>query len=142
MWSFTFPLGSYANAWSNLSRDLRNEGMRGWAATTTVAVLLIWLFCAAMTAWLGFWKGELFSTPGLENCVSKEIKEHEAEGEKQPGGGKRYQYNGTYAMSRPGVQDEEVGREGIRGSANGQSTSTEQNVSANQRLNGSHSTPS
>ncbi|KAI9824898.1 MAG: hypothetical protein M1832_001503 [Thelocarpon impressellum] len=70
-WSFTFPLGAYANAVSVLARELRNDGLRGWAATCTVAVMLLWVFCAVGTVHKGFWKGELFYAPGLEGWIAE-----------------------------------------------------------------------
>lgn len=136
MWSFTFPWACYANAWSNLSRDLRNDGMRGWAATNTVGVLIIWLFCALMTAYLGFWKGELFSAPGLEDWLHKERGSEEGGDQ---GAGKQHRYDGTYTMPQPGTGDEEDGRKEGDGEANGQSSSRDQNESANQRQNGNSS---
>ncbi|EON67093.1 hypothetical protein W97_06346 [Coniosporium apollinis CBS 100218] len=79
MWGLTFPIASYANAWSYLSRDLRNDGMRGWAATTTVAVVVIWLVLALITTWLGLFKGELFNEPGLEEWIPQEKRDEETE---------------------------------------------------------------
>jgi len=76
-WSLTFPWGSYANAWSYLSRDLRNDGMRGWAATHTVIVLLIWVVLALLTVWLGAIKGEMLKAPGLEEWIGEEKRRDE-----------------------------------------------------------------
>lgn len=71
LWSLVFPLASYTNAWAVLSRDFRNDGMRGWAAFNTMLVTILWLFCAVMTTYLGFWKGSLFSAPGLDDWLGK-----------------------------------------------------------------------
>lgn len=99
MWSFVFPLASYANAWSFLSRDLRNDGMRGWAAMITMLATITWLFCALCTTYFGLYQGSLFNAPGLEEWIG----DPDQEGKK---GRKAHQSNGTYSMGEP---DEEKG---------------------------------
>lgn len=106
-WSIVFPIASYANAWSFLSRDLRNDGMRGWAATFTMIATIAWLFCAVMTTYEGFWKGSLFSAPGLEDWVGD--KEDQDEDSRN---GRRDNWNGTYTLPDPSQKskvDEEAG---------------------------------
>ncbi|KAK5065343.1 hypothetical protein LTR84_001181 [Exophiala bonariae] len=71
-WSFVFPCGVYANAWNLMSTNLRNEGLKGWAASCTVAVVLLWLFCASMSFWKGVWQGKLFFAPGLQGSLEKQ----------------------------------------------------------------------
>lgn len=128
-WGFTFPFATYANALSFISKDLRNEGLKGWAATCTTTVILFWLLCAAGTVYKGFWKGELFYAPGLEGWVfdhehdgeaaQKEQSENEdGEGE-QSNGTSRTELDqmqsrqrttnasGTYSVTRPSPEDEE-----------------------------------
>ncbi|KAK3081495.1 hypothetical protein LTS18_006063 [Coniosporium uncinatum] len=127
MWSFTFPWASYATAWAILSRDLRNDGMRGWTAFNTVAVILIWLYCAVETVYYGFWKGSLFFAPGLEEWVGDEDDE-ESKNKKQESqkGGRTMKSNGTYDFRRPSAQDEENGSK-VNGqaSASGNSNGSE-----------------
>ncbi|KAL1305811.1 hypothetical protein AAFC00_003973 [Neodothiora populina] len=94
-WSLVFPLASYANAWSLLSRDLRNDGMRGWAATFTVITTVLWLFCSMMTCYHGFWKGSLFTAPGLEDWLGDRDDQDE-----ESRGGRRDNWNGTYTLSQ------------------------------------------
>lgn len=116
MWSFVYPLGSYSNGWSDTSRDLRNSGMRGWAATLTVATIIMWLFCALMTTYLGFWEGSLFSAPGLEEWIVDE-------GEGGDGGekieGRTDSYNGTYVIDSSDTEEKDQ----ERGESTGQSSS-------------------
>lgn len=52
-WSFVFPCGVYANAWNLLGTNLRNDGLKGYGAACSVATLLLWLFCAVMSAYTG-----------------------------------------------------------------------------------------
>ena len=68
-WGFTFPLGVYALGLSTLSKDIRNSGFRGYAAAISVLTILLWVLCAVGTIYKGFWKGELFYAPGLENWI-------------------------------------------------------------------------
>ncbi|SLM36034.1 Voltage-dependent anion channel [Lasallia pustulata] len=68
-WAFTFPLGVYALGLSNLSKDIRNNGFKGYAAAISVLTVLFWLMCAVGTVYKGFWKGELFYAPGLEDWI-------------------------------------------------------------------------
>ena len=130
-WGFTFPFATYANALSTISKDLRNEGLKGWAATCTTTVVLFWLLCAVGTVYKGFWKGELFYAPGLEGWVFEH--EHEREGnqkkhndkaqpakstarlqlEKMQSRQRTTNASGTYSITRPGPEDEE-GREDSR----------------------------
>ena len=72
-----FPWASYANGWAAISRDLRNNGMRGWADTQIVIATILWLFCAGMTVWFGFIKGDMFSSPGLDEWRPEKRKEAE-----------------------------------------------------------------
>jgi len=123
MWSFTFPWASYATGWSNLSQDLRNDGMRGWAAFNSVVVILIWLYCAVQTSYWGFWKGSLFFAPGLENWIGDEDDE-ESKSKKQQSQerGRTMKYNGTYDLRHPSARDEENGtKSNAQASASGNS---------------------
>lgn len=96
-------MGSYASAWDFLARDLRNDGMRGWAATITMITTILWLFCAGMTVYLGFWKGSMFSAPGLEDWTGDKDDQDE-----KSRGGRRDEWNGTYSLpSEEGSNDEE-----------------------------------
>ncbi|KAF2147092.1 uncharacterized protein K452DRAFT_354559 [Aplosporella prunicola CBS 121167] len=117
LWSLVFPIGAYCNGWEVLSRDLRNDGMRGWSATVLVLVSIIWLFCALCTVYLGFWKGELFFAPGLEDWLYKEKDDEQQNGEQS--NGRRISYNGTYRMEKPKQKDEENGNGNANGSQNG-----------------------
>ncbi|GAB7349819.1 hypothetical protein MBLNU459_g0527t1 [Dothideomycetes sp. NU459] len=105
-WSLVFPMASYASAWSFLGRDLHNEGMRGWAATTTMIATLLWLFCAFETTYLGVWKGSMFSAPGLEDWLGDK-EDQRPEGR----GGRKDDWNGTYSLSRK--DEEEAQANGI-----------------------------
>lgn len=103
-WSFTFPFASYTNAWSVLSRDLRNEGMRGWAAFCTMVSVIVWLLCALLTVYYGFWKGALFQAPGLEEWVDErgekgDTEQDKGEGKRRPQ--RRGLGNGMYEMDGP-----------------------------------------
>jgi len=82
-WSLVFPWASYANAWAAISRDLRNNGMRGWADTQIVISTILWLFCAGMTVWFGFIKGDMFSSPGLDEWRPEKRKEAEEQERQQ-----------------------------------------------------------
>ncbi|THX89283.1 hypothetical protein D6D05_01378 [Aureobasidium pullulans] len=103
-WSSVFPMASYANAWCFLSRDLRDDGMRGWAATMVMIATLLWLFCALETVYRGFWQGSLFSAPGLEDWLGDKEQDEKSRG------GRKDEWNGTYSMPQPGSQDEESGQ--------------------------------
>jgi tellurite resistance protein TehA-like permease len=105
-WSMVFPIASYANAWCFLSRDLRDDGMRGWAATMVMIATLLWLFCALETVYRGFWQGSLFSAPGLEDWLGDGEQEQDEKGR----GGRKDAWNGSYTMPPPGSQDEESGQ--------------------------------
>ncbi|KAG9556255.1 hypothetical protein KCU71_g11670, partial [Aureobasidium melanogenum] len=105
-WSSVFPMASYANAWCLLSRDLRDNGMRGWAATMVMIAVILWLFCALETVFRGFWQGSLFSAPGLEDWLGDE----EQEQDEKSRGGRKDAWNGSYTMPPPGSQDEESGQ--------------------------------
>lgn len=74
-WAFTFPLGVYGLGLSYLSQDIRNSGFRGYAATISVLTMLLWLLCAVGTVYKGFWKGELFYAPGLEDWIYDDPRE-------------------------------------------------------------------
>ncbi|KAF1344461.1 voltage-dependent anion channel-domain-containing protein [Delphinella strobiligena] len=112
-WSLVFPIASYANAWASLSRDLRNDGMRGWAATMTVLAVLLWLVCSACTCYIVFWKGSLFAAPGLEDWLGDQ-EEQDVKGR----GGRRDNWDGTYSLPDPWNQSTDGGDE-ERGEANG-----------------------
>ncbi|TKA41247.1 hypothetical protein B0A49_13376, partial [Cryomyces minteri] len=129
MWSFTFPWGSYANAWSLLG----NSGMRGWAAANIVIVILIWLFCAGMTSWLGFWKGSLFSAPGLEEGVRMERQRKKKKGAQGEVNEKKHNADGTYTMDASRVGDVE---NGMNGHANGNDRQVDDKDSMRARRNG------
>jgi len=74
-WSFVFPCGVYSNAWNAMSQDIRNNGMRGWAAFCSVATITLWLFCALLSFYKGVWQGKLFFAPGLQGWVEhKELE--------------------------------------------------------------------
>jgi len=112
-WSLVFPIASYANAWSVLSRDLRNNGMRGWAATFTMIATLLWILCAVMTTYHGFWKGSLFSAPGLEDWLDEKGEQDDS----SKGG-----WKGTYDLPDPseqGEKDEESGQANGHENGNG-----------------------
>lgn len=122
IWSLVFPLASYANAWSVLSRDMRNDGMRGWAAFLSVLVVLEWLFCAAMTVYRGLWVGGLFFEPGLKELIAGpggRGKDDRGGNEGENGGkygsrsnGWRKGLRGRFrkeSVRRVGVGDEELG---------------------------------
>lgn len=124
-WSFTFPFASYTNAWSVLSRDLGNEGMRGWSAFCTVVSVLVWLVCALMTVYYGFWKGALFQAPGLEEWVDDRgekggAEQNEGEGKSRPQ--RRGLGNGTYEMEGPPSS-----RDAENGHANGHANGSNKN---------------
>ena len=78
-WSFVFPLGAYSNAFSQLSTDLRNNGIKGFAATCVVVTILIWLGCALATVEAGILRGRLFYAPGLQGWAEKERMDKEGE---------------------------------------------------------------
>ncbi|KEF55896.1 uncharacterized protein A1O9_07476 [Exophiala aquamarina CBS 119918] len=101
-WSFVFPCGVYANAWNLMSTNLRNEGLKGWAATCTVAVVLLWLFCALMSFWKGVWQGKLFFAPGLQGYLEKqEIQKRDVDPE-QPSDQKRNPYGLAFHTTHTG----------------------------------------
>jgi len=137
-WGFTFPFGTYANALSVISKDLRNDGLKGWAATCTMAVILLWMLCAVGTVYKGFWKGELFYAPGLEGWLSEDERGPNNEGKQKEDGEEKKSESmirlekmqqsgqrtttsaGTYSITRPGPEDEENREEGRkRQSVNG-----------------------
>ncbi|KAL9620006.1 MAG: hypothetical protein Q9160_005383 [Pyrenula sp. 1 TL-2023] len=105
MWALVFPLASYTNAWSILSRDLRNNGMRGWAATNTVLVVVIWLFCAAFTIYGGLWKGELFFSPGFKELF---VSNRDNDKEKDAKNGNTTSWNSVGRTRRRVAEDEEA----------------------------------
>lgn len=117
-WSMVFPLASYANAWCFLSRDLRNDGMRGWAATIVMVSTILWLGCAIFTSYLGFWKGSLFSAPGLEEWLGDDEQQDEKSKQR---GGRKDNFNGTYTMPDPSEQGSQDDEE--KGMANGRDSS-------------------
>lgn len=49
----------------SLSTDLRNEGLKGYAATCVAVTILLWLGCAMCTVWKSVIMGQLFYAPGL-----------------------------------------------------------------------------
>lgn len=71
-WSFVFPLGVYSNAFCRLSVDLRNNGVKGFAAACVVVTVSIWLVCALATVEAGILRGRLFYAPGLQGCAERE----------------------------------------------------------------------
>lgn len=108
-WAFTFPWSSYTNGWEFLSRDIRNNGMRGWAAANMVACVLIWLLCALSTVYYAVWKGSLLFAPGLEGWLEAR------EGTGRPGydnrsGSKKGERSRT-AVNRSGTHECEPPRE-------------------------------
>lgn len=75
LWSFVFPVGVYANAFCRLSTLLRNDGMKGWAATCVMFTVLLWLMCALLTTHKAVLHGKMFFAPGLQGWVEqKELK--------------------------------------------------------------------
>ena len=122
LWSLVFPWASYAGAWNFIARDLRNDGMRGWGATHTVIATLLWVACALPTAYLGFWKGSLFVSPGLEKWLP-EGQHGRGEGGQEGGeqgqaqgqdGSRKHSMNGTYTFSAA-----QAGRNGAKDAENG-----------------------
>lgn len=79
VWSFVFPVGVYANAWCRMSTLLRNDAMKGWAATCVVFTVLLWLVCALLTTYKGVLHGKLFFAPGLQGWVEKKELEELSE---------------------------------------------------------------
>jgi tellurite resistance protein TehA-like permease len=71
-WSFVFPCGVYANALCQLSTDLRNSGLKYFAATCVLATILLWLGCALATFYHGVWLGKLFFAPGQQGWAEQE----------------------------------------------------------------------
>ena len=71
-WSFVFPCGVYANALCRLGTDLRNSGLKWFAATCVLATILLWLGCALATFYHGVWLGKLFYTPGQQGWAEQE----------------------------------------------------------------------
>jgi len=71
LWGFVFPVGVYANAFCRLSTLLRNEGMKGWAATCVMLTVLLWLICALLTTHKAVLHGKLFFAPGLQGWVEQ-----------------------------------------------------------------------
>ena len=57
--------------------------MRGWADTQIVISTILWLFCAGMTVWFGFIKGDMFSSPGLDEWRPEKRKEAEEQERQQ-----------------------------------------------------------
>lgn len=104
-WGFTFPFGTYANALSFVSKDLRNAGFKGWAATCTTAVVLLWLMCAVGTTYKGFWKGELFYAPGLEGWVYEHGHERKGAGSEEKKENDAQQAHSAADPSQRGQQD-------------------------------------
>ncbi len=119
-WSFVFPCGVYANALCRLGEDLRNNGLKGFAATCVVATVLLWLGCALATFYRGVWRGKLFYAPGLQGWAEQEhiderrksLVEKEQYGHAMATGAQEYEgdmvltssgTDGTYAYSRRGV---------------------------------------
>ena len=72
LWSFVFPFGVYANAFCRLSMLLRDEGMKGWAATCAVITVLLWLMCALLTTYKAVFHGKLFFAPGLQGWIEQQ----------------------------------------------------------------------
>ena len=122
-WSFTFPLGAYAYAVGFVAQDLNNDGLKGWAATCTVAVVIFWLICAGGTLYKGFWKGEMFYAPGLEGWLVPDPKSADRSRPMRPVSKRRHQsqrylddyasstrvarHDGTYIVTRLRPVDEE-----------------------------------
>jgi tellurite resistance protein TehA-like permease len=71
-WSFVFPCGVYANAFCQLSTDLRNSGLKCFAATCVLATILLWLGCALATFYHGVWLDKLFHAPGPQGWAEQE----------------------------------------------------------------------
>ena len=53
-WSFTFPLGTYVTATSTLALRTHSDPFRVYAAVLYIALVLIWLRVAALTAYNGW----------------------------------------------------------------------------------------
>lgn len=85
-WSFVFPVGVYANGFCRLSQVLRNEVMKGWAATCVACTVCLWLMCALLTTYKAVWQGKLFFAPGLQGWVEqKQLDELSKEKGLSPG---------------------------------------------------------
>ncbi|KAI1609578.1 voltage-dependent anion channel-domain-containing protein [Exophiala viscosa] len=87
-WSFVFPCGVYANAWNEMSQDIRSSGMKGWGATCSTAVVVLWLFCALMSFYKGVWQGKLFFAPGLQGWLEQQEVEKRMKAESKPEDGR------------------------------------------------------
>lgn len=108
-----------------MSLNLRNGGLKGWAATCTVAVVLLWLFCALMSFWKGnapnfnfqarnlenyimltrlpgVWQGKLFFAPGLQGSLEREEIEKRQVDPEMPSGRKHNPYGLAFHCSREG----------------------------------------
>jgi tellurite resistance protein TehA-like permease len=72
VWSFVFPCGVYSNAFCRLSIDLRNTGLKYFAAICVLATILLWLGCALATFYHAVWLGKLFYAPGPQGWAEQE----------------------------------------------------------------------
>lgn len=117
-WAFVFPCGVYANALCVLSTDVRDDGLKGYAAACVVGTILLWLGNTLVTFYKGFWRGKLFYAPGLQGWTEQEhIDERRKSlsgkyGHAMANGSQEYEgdmvltasgSDGTYAYSRRGV---------------------------------------
>lgn len=117
-WAFVFPCGVYSNASCSLSTDLRDGGLKVFAAICVVSTILLWLGCTLGTVYKGLWKGKLFYAPGLQGWAEqqhiderrKSILPNGGTGHALGGGQQEYEgsnmvitssgSDGTYAYSR------------------------------------------
>ena len=127
-WSFVFPCGVYANAFCRMSLDLKNEGMKGWAAACVVATVMLWLACAVGTLYKAVWRGRLFYPPGLEGWTEQQARDEAqekvreratrrddhvgatADPEEQSSVTRRSELDGTYSLARRRLDEHRDGR--------------------------------
>ncbi|KAH7109598.1 sulfite transporter Ssu1 [Dendryphion nanum] len=80
-WGFTFPLGVYATATVQISKELPSLFFKVLGTIFSLAVVLLWAVVSVGTVWNSL-SGELFVAP----CVKEwEIKQVEKENQKQEG---------------------------------------------------------
>jgi tellurite resistance protein TehA-like permease len=62
-WSFTFPLGTYVTGTSALALRTGSDAFRVYAAVLYIALVLIWIRVAALTAYTGWRSARLGRSP-------------------------------------------------------------------------------
>ena len=83
-WAFVFPCGVYSNALCRLSTDIRNDGLKGFAATCVVATVLLWVGCMLATMYRGIWLGKLFYAPGLQGWAEEQLLDQRRQSVEKP----------------------------------------------------------